>query len=159
MIIYLFTFFPLIPGNKVEISEPMEVEEEEDPLDVTNSGRKKRKSAKRASKRMSDVIEMVRDDVIDRNDDSDDEFKIRAKDLEAEDPDDFGEDEDEELIDPNSPLESENGDVVDQEDISPRVKKIQKGKTIKPYKPGYKPRPKQLAGNGSIELPDVCSVD
>ena len=71
-------FFPLILGNKVEISEPMEVEEEEDPLDVTNSGRKKRKSAKRASKRMSDVIEMVRDDVIDRNDDSDDEFKIRA---------------------------------------------------------------------------------
>ena len=156
MIIYLFTFFPLIPGNKVEISEPMEVEEEEDPLDVTNSGRKKRKSAKRASKRMSDVIEMVRDDVIDRNDDSDDEFKIRANDLEAEDPDDFGEDEDEELIDPNSPLESENGDDVDQEDISPRSKKnnlgkIQKGKTIKPYKPGYKPRPKQLAGNGSIE--------
>ena len=45
------------------------------------------------------LIEIVRDDVIDRNDDDDDEFKIHSKDLEAEDPDDFGEDEEE--IDPN----------------------------------------------------------
>ena len=95
--LYDYLFFS-IPENKVDISEPLE-DEEEDPLDVTSSGRKKRNAAKRASKRMSTVIEMVRDEAIDRNDDSDDEFKIRAKDLEAEDPDDFGEDEEE--IDPN----------------------------------------------------------
>ena len=49
-------YFSLFSENNVDISDPLEEEREEDPLDVTSSGRKKRNAAKRASKKMSAVI-------------------------------------------------------------------------------------------------------